>query len=1192
MDPTPNHTEADWSVRGYSLGPRCCSRAISVFRQGLSNAKVRKQESLTPLSVAVFPNTSQSLMRSDVSALNALTRYTRALLSAVGFFGPMGVLGSQQSPEPQREVRFDINSDGRPVTRAEVIVQERSLGVVRARTQANGGRASIRLSTDYRDLIVTVRALGFERTSFGIRLDTLKATVAVSLRASVTQLGRLAIRSRRLPPPSVYEFDPRPFVELVQYDASLEAGAVDRINASAALASLAGTVRGGDGIADVQYLGIAGEQNGNVFAGLVGGPARLPAAASAIRRVEQSTVDVTAGGVSGLRLNTFLIPGSSTSVGNGTIAFDNAVSRHTASGPSANRAVVGSVARSGRLPRAPWTFNSAIEGTLAENATVRADASQPLALGNEENDEVYRQFGSVSASVVTRIDRLPSAKSTTSVNVAGSIQQNARQPLGGLGTLPSQANQSVGGALEYSRKALSGVARAKLLAEKSRSTLSGDGAQSVSLLILDAGTGLASRQYWGSLFPDRQVLDRVGATGQLAYESALGAGNLHVVKALFEVTANQSTNWQQSIDGGLLRLRGIRGAPHLDTLGSTIRTGSGSVRLESGQAVVGLGHTWSMSARTKLQSSLRLSVERTRGVASHRSLGSALFNDVEPRVGVTQTIGTAKSRVGAPVGSGTWQLTGMLTRMKGRVPTEVLASILTDPRNGIEVTECSGGSPVAWNQSAELSENCARFSSRQSYAPSLLTPRYRAPVANRAHLVAKWMEAPLNSEITFEALGTFQQYDRSISLLQQQQPVFTTAEGRPSYVEANSVGSNTGLIATPSPSFLGEGVAVSSDGKTRAGRLAVTVRPFDFLSTRMAWSLTYARQYSETYKTDFESSTAGDPYRVSWRRNGQVPRNTIQGYARFRISSAVEIVGGLSAQFGTRFTPLVGADINGDGRANDRANARIARSLAGAASSPALERRIRECVDRAEIAEEMQCSGPVQVQSNLEARVQLPRTRARGSVLVLSLTNPLSLLGQLFGHQGTGSTVAQIDQVLLQPVRFDRATGSYAYQLNTNFGRPLPGAFASWLAPRVNVQISVPLAQTPVEQLAERIRSPADYSSLKGKWVQMALPTSVHVLAAFADSLLLTQEQRTEILPRVEAHSRLRDSLIATLERSRSRGAFREVNDAIGRDLIGLCQLILRTLTKDQVASITPALRRLLSDSEVSAAMRRGAVVW
>ena len=77
-------------------------------------------------------------MHSDVSALNALTRYARALLSAVGFFGPVGVLGSQQSPEPQREIRFDINSGGRAVTRAEVIVQERSLGVVRARAQANG----------------------------------------------------------------------------------------------------------------------------------------------------------------------------------------------------------------------------------------------------------------------------------------------------------------------------------------------------------------------------------------------------------------------------------------------------------------------------------------------------------------------------------------------------------------------------------------------------------------------------------------------------------------------------------------------------------------------------------------------------------------------------------------------------------------------------------------------------------------------------------------------------------------------------------------------------------------------------------------------------------------------------------------------------------------------------------------------
>jgi hypothetical protein len=210
-------------------------------------------------------------------------------------------------------------------------------------------------------------------------------------------------------------------------------------------------------------------------------------------------------------------------------------------------------------------------------------------------------------------------------------------------------------------------------------------------------------------------------------------------------------------------------------------------------------------------------------------------------------------------------------------------------------------------------------------------------------------------------------------------PQFVSAEGRPTYVDASAIAPNSGQISSPNETFLGGGISVASKGRTRASRIAITVRPFDFISTKLAWSLTYARQFSESQKSEFESVTHGDPYRVSWRLNGLVPRHTLQGFARFRLNTVVELAGGFSVQAGTQFTPLIGADVNGDGRSNDGVNTAVVTSLVGGTFDDA-PRNIRQCFAKPiATVSELRCPGPSQVQSNMEARIQLPRMGMRAS---------------------------------------------------------------------------------------------------------------------------------------------------------------------------------------------------------------------
>ena len=371
------------------------------------------------------------------------------------------------------------------------------------------------------------------------------------------------------------------------------------------------------------------------------------------------------------------------------------------------------------------------------------------------------------------------------------------------------------------------------------------------------------------------------------------------------------------------------------------------------------------------------------------------------------------------------------------------------------------------------------------------------------------------------------------------------------FVGAAAIDPGSGLVSPAesrrSPEFGRVGVR-TGDLRGHGGQLTVQLAPdvFRLRSRRSLFaSSAYTLQRSRRQFRGFDGASFGDPRRREWAAAPGDARHVVvlQGGVSAPRLGTVTLFG--RAQSGLPFTPIVQGDVDGDGRAGDRAfvpdPARVA------AADPALAAGMRalladapdharRCLAAAlgRAAARNGCRGPWTQTLNVQWRPPIPERWGRRVRSNVYLENVLAGVDQLVHGderlRGWGAP-ALPDPVLLVPRGFDAAASGgprFRYDVNPRFGLAR-GARALVRTPfRLTVDFSVDLAVPfPVQQLrraVEPVRAP------DGTWGRrtadslaafyLARTSSIHrALLAESDSLFLSAGQTAALRRADSAYS-------------------------------------------------------------------------
>jgi hypothetical protein len=359
-------------------------------------------------------------------------------------------------------------------------------------------------------------------------------------------------------------------------------------------------------------------------------------------------------------------------------------------------------------------------------------------------------------------------------------------------------------------------------------------------------------------------------------------------------------------------------------------------------------------------------------------------------------------------------------------------------------------------------------------------------------------------------------------------------DGRPMYVSPAAIDPATGTVS-PTESrrsdAFGRVVMRTSDLRGYGGQLTATVAP-DIFRFRSRWSLysslSYTLQEVRQQFRGFDGGAFADPALVEWAAGRNDARHAVVWQGGVGIPKVGSVTLFTRLQSGLPFTPVVRGDINGDGRANDRAfvpdiatesdastAAQMRALLAGAPAT------VRECLvtQAGRVAARQSCRGPWTQQLNVQ---WTPRVgwRPGGRYLTTRVVfeNPLAGLDQLVhgadGLRGWGNS-ALPDPVLLVPRGFDAATQRFRYDVNPRFGDTRAARTLARVPFRVTLDVSMDLS-VPFD--LQQLRRALEPVRQEGRWQRRSADSiaalylrntsSIHrLILSESDSLFLTREQ-------------------------------------------------------------------------------------
>ncbi|AMW06320.1 carboxypeptidase-like regulatory domain-containing protein [Gemmatimonas phototrophica] len=368
---------------------------------------------------------------------------------------------------------------------------------------------------------------------------------------------------------------------------------------------------------------------------------------------------------------------------------------------------------------------------------------------------------------------------------------------------------------------------------------------------------------------------------------------------------------------------------------------------------------------------------------------------------------------------------------------------------------------------------------------------------------------------------------------------------RPVFMQPLSVDAASGAVSPRDSRIASDFGRVSlrtSDLRGYGSQLTTTIQPEIFRGAKgpppVMFSVGYTIQQVRQQYRGFDGGNFGDPRDKEWAAGMNDARHAFVMQAGVGIPKVGTLTLFTRLQSGMPFTPLVRSDINGDGRANDRAYvpnvaaesnaATRAQMQALLASAPA---NVRDCLSSqaGQVASRMSCRGPWTQQMNLALQPNIGRVRGRNAQVNVVFENPLAGIDQMLhganGLRGWGSQ-AQPDPVLLIPNGFDVNAQAFRYDVNPRFGDTRAFRTLSRIPFRVVIDVqmdlSVPYDLQTLRRALEPVKS-RDRDSRKITWARrgadsiaalyLSRTSNLHrMLLAESDSLFLTKEQIGQLL--------------------------------------------------------------------------------
>jgi hypothetical protein len=542
---------------------------------------------------------------------------------------------------------------------------------------------------------------------------------------------------------------------------------------------------------------------------------------------------------------------------------------------------------------------------------------------------------------------------------------------------------------------------------------------------------------------------------------------------------------------------------------------------------------------------------------------------VSPRAGFSLFVG--ESQFGPPP----LTLRGGIGEFRGTAPAQLFASALnaTGLNNGQSLLTCVGAAAPTPDWAAYLADpstipsSCnggTQIISSTRRNVTVLDPGFQAPRAWRASfgLSRRFWDRYSFSVDAGYARGVAQTGQTDINLDTTAKFTLSNENDRPVYAPPSAIIPTTGAVSVFGsrlhPQF---GIVSQIESNLRSDTRQLTLGLNGFTTKGILLNASYTLTSSFDQSQGFSQgsaqgfggtpgSTAGNPNLSEWGRSDNARRHALLGTITYPIKPVLELTMIARATSGSNYAPLVGGDINGDGRGNNDRAFIFDPAAAAAGGDTAVangmtrllattSQRARDCLlsQTGRIASRSSCSSPWSPSVDLQMNIR-PASFGLDRRLTISVTalNTLTGIDQLLhgsnNLHGWGQPSFP-DRTLLYVRGFDPTTKTYKYQVNEHFGVTNGTRNAFRVPFQIAVQGRLALGTDPARQQFNNVmgRGPGaarmNPEALKARMTRL-VPNAFLEIIAINDSakLELTPDQVAKLQASGDALKVKADSLI------------------------------------------------------------------
>jgi Carboxypeptidase regulatory-like domain len=591
-----------------------------------------------------------------------------------------------------------------------------------------------------------------------------------------------------------------------------------------------------------------------------------------------------------------------------------------------------------------------------------------------------------------------------------------------------------------------------------------------------------------------------------------------------------------------------------------------------------LGDSWRVTPQFQVTYGLRMEGSRYPDKPEYNPDVEATFGrrtdnlpsevSVSPRAGFSVFVG--ESQFGPPP----LTLRGGIGEFRGTAPAQLFATALnaTGLNSGQSLLTCVGAAAPTPDWAAYLADASTIPASCNGGTPifasqrrnvTVLDPDFQAPRAWRASfgLTRRFWDRYSFSLDAGYARGVAQTGQTDINLDTTAKFTLSNENNRPVYAPANAIVPTTGAVsALGSRLYPQFGVVNQIESDLRSDTKQLTLGLNGITTNGILLNASYTLTSSFDQSQGFSQgtvqgfggtpgSTAGNPNVSEWGRSDNARRHALLGTITYPIKPILELTMIARATSGSYYSPLVGGDINGDGRSNnDRAfvfNPAVALAAGDTAVGNGMTRllantspRARDCLlsQMGKVASRSICSSPWSPSLDLQANIRpasfgLDRRLTISVIALNTLTGLDQLLHGSNNLRGWGQPSFP-DRTLLYVRGFDPTTNTYKYQVNEHFGVTNGTRNAFRVPFQIAIQGRLALGTDPARQQFNNVigRGPGGRMNLEALKARMTrlVPNAFLDIIAVNDSakLELTPDQIVKLQSSGDAFKVKADSLI------------------------------------------------------------------